>query len=167
MGVTREEFASIVIKINQAYADKKPITKEGIDIWYELLNDLDARTLNAAANNYIMDNRYPPTIADLRQEYKHIKDHIAEINQQLREIYDRTRGTYPNVHLNDDEETKRKAAEEARDTWVSLIMKVPLEERVEYAKKIESAVINYVHSVEADPNRNKIPPLEAFFKGEK
>lgn len=163
--MTREEFATIVTKINQVYLDKKPITKEGFDIWYDLLSDLEAATLDAASSNYIRENRYPPTIADLRSEYQKIKDYLADVKSQLRAIYDRTRGIYPDTHLNDDEETRRAASEDAMKAWWDLVKEYPIDERIARAERIESVTNQFVRKVEEDENRKEIPTLADFFRG--
>ena len=151
--MTKEEFATIVIKINQAYKDKEPVTEEGFEVWYELLSDLETRTLNEAAKNYIKENRYPPTIADLRTEYAKIKNRVNDINRQLRQIYDRTVGIYPNS--TDDDETKK--------VWMNIIRCKPLEERIEYAEKLERFTSRYVRSVE-DGNTEIVPTVTEFFR---
>ena len=165
MAMTKEEFSVIVIKINQAYRDRQPITKEGFDIWYDLLSDLNVKTLNMATSNYIRDNKYPPTIADLRSEYKRIVDHYSDMSKQLREIYDRTRGIYPDMHLKDDEETRQEAAKDAQQAWQDLIKEKPMEERIAFAKRIEEITNLYVRKVESDATRQKIPTLAEFFRG--
>lgn len=162
--MTKEEFAPIVIKINQAYLERQPITQEGFAVWLDLLKDLDANTLDIAASNYIRANKFPPTIADLRTEYKKIKDRLQSIENQLREIYDRTRGTYPDMYLNSDDAERNTAAVEARKAWWELVKSSPIEERVARAEQIEDATIRFVRCVEADTARQEIPTLAEFFR---
>lgn len=154
--MTKEEFLPLATRINQAYPIKQPISREGFSVWHDLLNDLDVSTLTQAANNYIKKNTFPPTIADLRTEYGKIKDHLEAIKAELRTIYDRTRGVYP--YSNDDDETK--------EVWQTLVIQKPLEERIEYARRIEAAVNRFVREVEAS-DREEIPTLTGFLKGER
>lgn len=164
MAMTKEEFAPIVIKINQAYLERQPITKEGFEVWLDLLKDLNANTLDVAASNYIRTNKFPPTIADLRTEYKKITDRLRSIENQLHEIYDRTRGTYPDMYLNSDEDIRSSAADDARKAWWELVKSSPIEERVARAERIEDATIRFVRCVEADTTRQEIPTLAEFFR---
>ena len=165
MALSEEEFLTIATKINQVYRDKQPITKQGINIWYDLLSDLDAKTLNLAVSNYIKSNKYPPTIADLRNEYQLIIDKIARINNELKDIYNRTSGIYPDMYLNADENTRKKAAKDAQMAWWDLVKQKPIGERIAFALRIENTTNKYVRLVEADTNRQKIPTLAEFFRG--
>ena len=40
---------------------------DAIKIWYKLLQDIDYTVLNVAIQQYMMTNKFPPTIADLRE----------------------------------------------------------------------------------------------------
>lgn len=40
---------------------------DAFNIWFSLLGDLDYAVLNAAIQKYMLTNRFPPTIADLRE----------------------------------------------------------------------------------------------------
>lgn len=42
------------------------ISQKKIDVWAELLKDQDADRIMYNAKNYAVDNKFPPTISDLR-----------------------------------------------------------------------------------------------------
>lgn len=154
MVLTETGFREIVKRINHAYPEKSCITKDGLDIWYRYLKDLDEETLKTATDNYIKSSEFPPSIAHLRNECAKIDKHRADVNRELRVIYDRTRGVYPNSA--DDDDTLK--------AWWSLIKQKPLEGRIAYALHIESVTLRYVRAIEAS-DRTEIPTLTEFFKG--
>ena len=163
--MTKDEFRPIVKKLKIAYRRDGFFSDEDmIDLWYERLGNTKPEYLIKAVDNYIDKNTFQPTIADIIAEYKAITDGISAVNARLMEIYDRTRGIYPNLLLNGSEEEKKSAELEARNAWTSLIMKKPFHERIAYAERIEQITIKYVKMIE-DSGRNVIPTLEEFFKG--
>lgn len=164
--MTEDEFRSIAKSLKLAYRrDNFLSDNDTMNLWYEHIGGEKYTTVSQAVKNYIDKNTFQPTIADIKNECEKIQNHIAEINSQLREIYGRTKGVYPNLHLNDDEQTQEEAAKRERDAWMQLIIQKPLEERVAFAKRVEDVTNRYVKKIEADPNRQVIPPLDEFFRG--
>lgn len=163
--MTKDEFRPIVKKLKIAYRRDGFFSDEDmIDLWYERLGKAEPEYLAKAVDNYIDKNSFQPTIADIIAEYKAIKDGISAVNARLREIYDRTRGVYPNIRLNDSEEEKKAAELDARNAWTALIMQKPLHERIAFAERVEQTTIKYVKMIE-DNGRNDIPTLAEFFRG--
>lgn len=63
-----EEFKILVKTMKAVYTDPKFIPdKDAFDVWYSLLKDMDYKTASAALGRHMTTNRFPPTIADLRQ----------------------------------------------------------------------------------------------------
>lgn len=55
------------------YGDRSPKLSVGVlDVWYCCLSDLDAKGLETAALNYIKANKYPSTVAELREKYREV-----------------------------------------------------------------------------------------------
>lgn len=153
--MTKEEFKTIAKSLELAYRRDQFFTEKAmLDEWLRLLSDLDATILAKAVDNYIQSSKYQPTIADIRGEYQKIIDQRNAIIRELHEIYDRTRGVYPGS--NDDQETKQ--------AWWDLVKKKPEDERIEYARRIESITNRYVEAVERS-DRETIPSLTEFFRG--
>lgn len=65
--MTREEFSIIVKGLKAVYTQQTFIPdKDAFNVWYELLKDIDYATCNMAVQRYIISERFPPTIADIR-----------------------------------------------------------------------------------------------------
>ena len=66
MGITREEFATLVKGINSVFPDCIK-DKDAFDVWYLLLNDLSYEVLSTAIHKYMMTEKFPPKPADIRR----------------------------------------------------------------------------------------------------
>lgn len=65
--ISVEDFRVIVRGLTAAYPRENFIPDEfTFNLWYTRLQDIPYPALNRAANNYIMTNRYAPSIADMR-----------------------------------------------------------------------------------------------------
>lgn len=63
-----EDFRVIVRGLQAAYPRDTFIPNEyTFNLWYTALQDIPYPSLNRASTSYIMSNRFPPTIADIRQ----------------------------------------------------------------------------------------------------
>ena len=62
------DFRTIMTALSTAYPRDNFISNEtAFNLWYSALHDLDYATLKKAAQSYIMLNKFPPTIADIRR----------------------------------------------------------------------------------------------------
>lgn len=65
--MTREEWSKLVLGIKDLYPSEKVLnTEHAITLWYGMLKDLDYMDLVKALQKYASENRFPPTVADLR-----------------------------------------------------------------------------------------------------
>ena len=63
-----EEFKILVKGLKAVYSEPWFLPDaDAIKIWYQLLADLDYKTLSVAIQRYMMLNSKAPTIADLRE----------------------------------------------------------------------------------------------------
>lgn len=63
-----EDFRTIIRGLQAAFPRDNFIPNEyTFNLWYTTLQDIPYPSLLKASQNYIMTNRFPPTIADLRQ----------------------------------------------------------------------------------------------------
>lgn len=125
---------------------------ETISIWHECLGNEPYEMARKAAAEYIRENNYPPTVADV---YKPYKDHIEQMKVDRREatnIYYRAISNYPCY-----EDTA-----EAKTEFVRIVGEIPNPDK---ARKFESQLINFVR--EREINRQPIPPLIEYLKGVK
>lgn len=66
--MTREEFATLVKAMKAMYPQPQFIPdKYAFELWYGLLNDLSYSVGNMAVRQYMNTNKFPPTVADIRE----------------------------------------------------------------------------------------------------
>lgn len=77
----REEFKTLVKAMKAVYAQPTFIPdQDAFNVWYGLLKDLPYRQVNIAVQKHMLTERFPPTIADLREKSNEV------IEKQLEEI---------------------------------------------------------------------------------
>ena len=67
--MTFEEWKDVAKTLNAIYEDKGGLmfeTKEKILAWYTVLQDLDYQTLCKAVRNHVINNKFRPSIPELR-----------------------------------------------------------------------------------------------------
>lgn len=63
-----DDFRTVMRGLSAAYTSDNFIPNEyTFNLWYKALHDIDYVTLNKAAQAYMMTNKFPPTIADIRR----------------------------------------------------------------------------------------------------
>lgn len=68
--MSKDEFKILVKAMKAVYADPKFISdKDAFDVWYSLLQDLEYRTASTAVQKYMLSNKFPPSISDIREQY--------------------------------------------------------------------------------------------------
>ena len=91
-----EDFRTLVRALQAAYTRESFIPNEyTFNLWYTTLQDIPYPSLNKACQNYIMTNKFPPTIADIRQLAYDMSAQPEELSSQawnqllraLREAY--------------------------------------------------------------------------------
>lgn len=79
--MSREEFAIIVKGLKAVYTSANFMPdKDSFDVWFAMLGDLDYKVVSIAAQQYMMTEKFPPTIADLRNKCADIVAPV-EINE--------------------------------------------------------------------------------------
>lgn len=62
-----EEFKNIVMAVKEAYPNSNSMTtEEGINLWYEMLKDLNYSKVSEAVYRHIQECRFAPSIAEVR-----------------------------------------------------------------------------------------------------
>lgn len=65
----KSEFAQIVMALQTYYPREKLLPNDdAINLWYEALQDLDAVVLGTALKRWVSTQKWPPTIAELREQ---------------------------------------------------------------------------------------------------
>ena len=67
--VTKQEFATLVVAMQAMYGENFIGTEQALDVWYALLHDLDYQILSKALQQYMLTNKFKPTVAELREIY--------------------------------------------------------------------------------------------------
>lgn len=63
-----DDFRTVMRGLSAAYTSGDFIPNEyTFNLWYKALHNIDYVTLNKAAQAYMMTNKFPPTIADIRR----------------------------------------------------------------------------------------------------
>ena len=82
--MTDKEFMVIVKGLKAVYTDPKFLAdNDAIDVWFGLLCDLPYQVLSTAAQKYMMQEQYPPTIAGLRKKAAEI---TAPVHEDMSEL---------------------------------------------------------------------------------
>lgn len=71
--MSEQKFIEIMQDLKAGYGGKFPeLDKKVLNVWYRGLSDLDDKRAEEAVIKYIKDNKFPPTIAELREYYRSI-----------------------------------------------------------------------------------------------
>ena len=80
----REEFKILVKAMKAVYAQSTFIPdQDPFNVWYALLQDLTYEQANLAVQKYMITEKFPPTIADIRQKANEIVQPDVEILTEL------------------------------------------------------------------------------------
>ena len=67
--MTKQEFATLVVAMQAMYGKDFIGTEQALDVWYALLHDLDYQILSKVLQQYMLTNKFKPTVAELREIY--------------------------------------------------------------------------------------------------
>lgn len=68
--MTIDEFAKFADAIKTYFPrDNVLPTNKSMDLWFDMLKDLDYEIAHASLKKYVSLNRFPPTISDIREQY--------------------------------------------------------------------------------------------------
>ena len=153
--MTFKEFAVIAERI-KAYFPRDGVfpTKESVSLWYDCLQDLRFDWTQAALKNYVCGNNYPPTIADIRNEYQKILGAESEARVQLRRVYEETVAIYPMANHEPDIER----------TYKAILNGIEKKDRMKAACRILDRAKRHVRACE-ESGSSTIEPLTEFVKG--
>lgn len=80
----REEFKTLVKGMKAVYAQPTFIPdQDAFNIWFELLKDLPYQQANIAIQKYMLTEKFPPTIADIRSKAMEI---VAPMDESMSEL---------------------------------------------------------------------------------
>ena len=72
--MNKKEFTEIATLFKNAYKQKNFMAVEDEwNVWYECLKEMEFFLLKEVGLDWVRNNKYPPTIAELRDSYHKIK----------------------------------------------------------------------------------------------
>ena len=118
--MTKQEFATLVVAMQAMYGKDFIGTEEALDVWYALLHDLDYQIISKALQQYMLTNKFKPTVAELREIYTElVSPTISDWSDMPKDRGNRTRKNELKIYLSDNEKyildrkvelSKRKSA---------------------------------------------------------
>jgi hypothetical protein len=154
--MTKAETAEIMVKAKDSFQKWRDISKvefaQMIVTWHELLEDMPYEMAKQAMSEYIRENNYPPTVADIYRPYKEYKDQLKADKREAINIYYRAIANYPCY-----EDTP-----EIQSEYMRIIGKTPDPDK---ARRFETRLIAFVRKHEE--SKEPIPPLIKYLKGVK
>ena len=135
----RDEFIDIMSGIMEMYPGRfESIGNFAMEMWYEGLMDLDFETAKKAVINHIKTSKFPPTVADIRDQYISCKEKKKERLIALENVFREIKEYYPNGD-------KDKNAENRYFCW---LCDIEPEERYSSANRLKAKVFDYVKRCE-------------------
>ena len=151
----KNEFKPIARKLRLAYRrDGFLDDKEALELWLVMLNDLDAKFVDAAAESYIKRNQYQPTIADIRAEYARVRSHEQKVRTECLDLYGETKGVYPCSY--DTTETRAQ--------WRYVVTKDGRQD-ADVARLVRNYTREFVRKHELDGTIDQVPDWLEFLRG--
>lgn len=137
--MNRNEFIDIMSGIMEMYPGRfDGLGNLAMEMWYEALSDLDFTITKKAVVNHIKSSKFPPTVADIREQYSKYKDKQKEYINALENIFKEIKENYPNG----DKDSK------AESYYFCWLCDVDPSIRYRSANELKDKVIAYVKSCE-------------------
>lgn len=107
MVMERDEFKILVKAMKAVYAQSAFIPdQDAFNVWYALLKDLTYEQANLAVQKYMITEKFPPTIADIRKKAREVMQPDIEILTEL-EAWSLVRKAISNSGYHAEEEFAR------------------------------------------------------------
>ena len=148
--MTRIELNEIVKIFQKVYGDKFKIDQDGFNVWCDCLSDLRHDVAIKAAHEYVRKSQFPPTVADLRNEYNALWDEYKAMLRHVTENFDSAAGVYPNI-------TDEQRANGRRLFMMAVGAVQGNEQRERLSESISNRIKDYVREVEAGTDNTIIP----------
>ena len=65
--MTKQEFSKIAMAIKTYYPNAQIPNNAAMELWYQQLQDISYKVCTLAVNKWVAINKWPPTIADIRE----------------------------------------------------------------------------------------------------
>lgn len=138
--MTDKEFGAVIKKIKIAYGNRfQNLTPDMLSTWYECLGGLNFKDFHTATLNYIGKNTIPPTIADLKKEYRIVIAQKETYKIDIECIWQSLVSSYPNGHYD----------KKAKNIFMQYISTVAIDKQKNEAIEIKQKVYEYVKKMES------------------
>lgn len=151
--MNKQEFKEVMEGLKSLYGDKIPdMNGFAREVWYECLSDMDFEKAKKAIINHIKSNKFSPTVADIREQYRLIAGRSKSDAMALRDVFNEMKYYYPggNNDVN------------AENVFLSVIMDLDANSRLGYANAIKNTVIDYVIRCEKGEEEMKMTLSECI-----
>lgn len=82
--MTKDEFKILVKAMKAVYAQPTFLPdQDAFNVWYALLKDLPYQQATIAVQKYMVSEKFPPTIADIREKASEL---VSEVDDSMSEI---------------------------------------------------------------------------------
>jgi len=153
--MTREEWKQGAIFLKTVYPREDfLIDQSAMEVWYNLLEDLDGTLVEESIRAYAKTSPYPPTVADIRNGCERILDRESKLRREMREAFDFAKGVYP----------CSKVEKNTMAYWNKLTAGATWEQRVEKAKMLRTEIATFVRDAEINGEINNIPTFTEYLR---
>lgn len=136
--MNRDEFVDIMGAMIEMYPGRfEKLGDLAMQMWFECLSDLDYEKTREAVKNHVKLNKYPPTVADIREQYGLIEKQNKHSVDSIKAIFADIRRYYP---------ADRDDKEEAEKVFINEVM--GKENCLDYAMEVKNTVLDYVSRCE-------------------
>lgn len=137
--MNKQEFKEVMEGLKLLYGDKIPdMNGFAREIWFECLSDMDFDKTKKAIINHIKASKFPPTVADIREQYRLIIRKCQNDAIVLRDLFNEMRNYYPGGS-NDGN---------AEGVLLDILQNIDREDWFNYTTAIKNTVIDYVKRCE-------------------
>ena len=138
--MTKEEWMELAKKLKRVYQREEKFLPDvdTVNQWYEFLDDLDYERTAKAVKEYIKNEKFAPTVADIRSRHDDLEKAEKTEYYAVKNEFERCRNYYPGSGSIDNgwpefQERLKKAKEGMQ---------------IEAARYLANKVIGYVHECE-------------------
>lgn len=137
--MNKKEFVEIMGAMVEMYPGRfEKLGDLAIEMWFECFSDLEYRIARQAIVNHAKSSKFPPTVADIREQYELLISKAKQKALELERVFLEMQGFYPNG----------KEDKEALSVFVKHISNTNCETQLKRAREIKCAVIDYVKRCE-------------------
>ena len=148
--MNRDEAKNLILQITRFYGKERfEMDKPKYEVWCECLADLRADVAEKAFKEYVKDNKFPPTIADLREKYSQLWNEYTSMIRHISESFELASGCYPDV--TDEQRAVGKK------TFIEIVNRYPRERKEKVANSLSQKIIGYVREIENGTDTGIMP----------